>query len=58
MTWESVGKVRNMMRRSMGFILGSEKYYRTLNPRGLNRHECQVAEGNYEWDNSCGGECY
>ena len=23
MTWESIGKVSNMMRRSMGFILGS-----------------------------------
>jgi hypothetical protein len=21
-------------------------------------HECQIAKGNYEWDNSCGGEFY
>ena len=27
-------------------------------PRGWNQHECQVAKGNYEWDNSCGGEWY
>jgi hypothetical protein len=23
-----------------------------------NPHECQVANGNYEWEKSCGGECY
>jgi hypothetical protein len=21
-------------------------------------HECQFVKGNYEWDNSSGGECY
>jgi hypothetical protein len=21
-------------------------------------HECQSSKGDYEWDNSCGGECY
>jgi hypothetical protein len=27
--------------------------------KGLKKqHECQSAKGYYEWDNSCGGECY
>ena len=27
-------------------------------PRGRKQHECQSAKGDYEWDNSCGEECY
>jgi hypothetical protein len=36
------------MRRLLGLpTLGGEK-----------QHECQSARGDYNWDNSCGRECY
>jgi hypothetical protein len=58
MAWESIGKDINMIRRSMRFILGSAKTIETPNPRGENHDECQVVKGDYEWEKSCGEECY